>query len=95
MSDETTAAGGEQVTEETVREGLRSVLDPELHLDVIALGLIDTVDIASNPAEVKMLLTTPSVPTDPGWFSRSKKPPRKPVAVRSKWKCSPSSGALN
>jgi metal-sulfur cluster biosynthetic enzyme len=65
MSDETTATNGENVTEETVREGLRSVMDPELHLDVIALGLIETIDLDKTPLEVKMLLTTPFCPYGP------------------------------
>jgi metal-sulfur cluster biosynthetic enzyme len=65
MSDETTATNGENVTQETVREALRSVLDPELHLDVIALGLIKSIDLEPEPMEVKMLLTTPFCPYGP------------------------------
>jgi len=65
MSDEIKAGSGETVTEESVREGLRVVMDPELHLDVIALGLIETVDLAKEPVEVKMLLTTPFCPYGP------------------------------
>ena len=64
MTEETTTTNGE-VTEETVREALRGVLDPELHLDVVALGLIKTVNIETTPVEVKMLLTTPFCPYGP------------------------------
>jgi metal-sulfur cluster biosynthetic enzyme len=67
MSEETKAAdnGDNEITEETVRDALRGVMDPELHLDVIALGLIDTVDMEKEPLEVKMLLTTPFCPYGP------------------------------
>jgi len=64
MSEETTTTNGE-VTEETVREALRGVLDPELHLDVVALGLIKTINMEPTPVEVKMLLTTPFCPYGP------------------------------
>jgi len=53
------------VTEEAVREALRGVLDPELHLDVVTLGLIREIDLEPSPSEVKMLLTTPFCPYGP------------------------------
>lgn len=65
MTEESKAAGVNGVTEETVREALRGVMDPELHLDVIALGLIDMIDLEKEPADVKMLLTTPFCPYGP------------------------------
>ena len=64
MSEETAAANGD-ITEETVRAALRGVMDPELHLDVVTLGLIRTVDLNPDPFEVKMLLTTPFCPYGP------------------------------
>jgi len=64
MSEETTTPD-DNVTEETVRDALRGVLDPELHLDVVALGLIKSVELESNPVTVKMLLTTPFCPYGP------------------------------
>lgn len=64
MSEETTVAE-DNVTEETVREALRGVLDPELHLDVVTLGLIRSIDLETTPVEVKMLLTTPFCPYGP------------------------------
>ena len=68
MSDEKTTnddvVNGD-VTEETVREALRGVLDPELHLDVVTLGLIRSVDLETTPISVKMLLTTPFCPYGP------------------------------
>jgi metal-sulfur cluster biosynthetic enzyme len=64
MSEEITNADN-NATDETVREALRGVLDPELHLDVVTLGLIRNVDIEPTPVEVKMLLTTPFCPYGP------------------------------
>ena len=61
MSEETT--GG--VTEESVREALRMVVDPELHLDIVTLGLLKSVDLTTTPVDVKMLLTTPFCPYGP------------------------------
>jgi metal-sulfur cluster biosynthetic enzyme len=48
-----------EVTEESVREALRGVMDPELHLDVVTLGLIRSVHLDSAPAVVKMLKLAP------------------------------------
>lgn len=53
------------VTEESIREALKEVLDPELHLDVVSLGLIRQIDLNANPAVVKMILTTPFCPYGP------------------------------
>jgi metal-sulfur cluster biosynthetic enzyme len=53
------------VSEEKIREALRSVVDPELHLDVIALGLIREIDINASPILLKMVLTTPFCPFAP------------------------------
>lgn len=61
---EDNVANGE-VTEDAIREALRSVMDPELHLDVVALGLIKSINIETTPIEVQMLLTTPFCPYGP------------------------------
>jgi metal-sulfur cluster biosynthetic enzyme len=74
-------ANGTQVTEEEVREALRGVLDPELHLDVIALGLIRTVEVESTPVHVKMLLTTPFCPYGP-WLVQQVKETSEKAAGR-------------
>jgi metal-sulfur cluster biosynthetic enzyme len=65
MTEEPKVPNPADVTEEDVRNALRSVMDPELHLDVIALGLIETVDLDKEPLDVKMLLTTPFCPYGP------------------------------
>jgi metal-sulfur cluster biosynthetic enzyme len=60
------------VTEETVREALRGVLDPELHLDVVALGLIREINLESTPVKVRMVLTTPFCPYGPWMVNQIK-----------------------
>jgi metal-sulfur cluster biosynthetic enzyme len=78
MSDE---KNGNTVTEEEVREALRGVLDPELHLDVVTLGLIRTIDLESTPVQVKMLLTTPFCPYGP-WLVQQVKETSEKTAGR-------------
>lgn len=54
-------------TEEQVKTALRQVYDPEIGLEVIQLGLIREIILGTDPAEVKMMLTTPFCPYG-GWL---------------------------
>ena len=51
--------------EMAVRSALETVMDPEIGLSVIDLGLIRTVDIQPGRTRVDMLLTTPFCPYAP------------------------------
>ena len=46
-------------------ERLATVMDPELHIDIVSLGLIYKVKIKGNQATVEMTLTTPGCPLAP------------------------------
>ncbi len=50
---------------EKVREKLTEVIDPELGLDAIQLGLIRDISIVGETAHLKMMLTTPFCPYGP------------------------------
>jgi metal-sulfur cluster biosynthetic enzyme len=52
-------------TEAEVRTALEDVVDPEIHLSIIELGLVREVDLVSEPPVVRMLLTTPFCPYAP------------------------------
>jgi metal-sulfur cluster biosynthetic enzyme len=54
----TTAA----LTESTVLETLRQVMDPELDCNVVDLGLIYSVNIIGSTLKVTMTVTTPGCP---------------------------------
>ena len=51
--------------EDEVREALRAVVDPEIGMNVIELGLIRRIDIDEEQAHVVMILTTPFCPYAP------------------------------
>jgi metal-sulfur cluster biosynthetic enzyme len=53
-----------QLAEET-KEALREVLDPEIGLNIIELGLIRDVTIEDDKAHINMILTTPFCPYGP------------------------------
>lgn len=52
-------------TSENVREVLRGVFDPELHMNIVDLGLVYGVDVQAAKASVKMTLTSPGCPYGP------------------------------
>lgn len=54
-----------QLTEATIRQALRQVLDPELGLSIIDLGLVYEIDIDEGDIEVQMTLTSPGCPVGP------------------------------
>lgn len=50
------------ITEDKVRGALKKVLDPELGVNVVDLGLIYGIDIDGNNVKVTMTLTTEGCP---------------------------------
>jgi metal-sulfur cluster biosynthetic enzyme len=50
------------ITEDKVRNALYSVIDPELGIDVVNLGLIYGIEIDEHSVIVTMTLTTPGCP---------------------------------
>ncbi len=48
-----------------IRSALETVMDPEIGLSVIDLGLIRTVSVAEGRTHIEMLLTTPFCPYAP------------------------------
>ncbi len=53
------------VNEELVRERLKDVLDPELQISIMELGLIYDVEIEDGNVKVIYTLTTPACPLGP------------------------------
>lgn len=65
------------VAEDKVREALKQVIDPELFVNIVDLGLIYEIKIAENDAgksdvEVEMTMTSPACPAGPQLLGQSK-----------------------
>jgi metal-sulfur cluster biosynthetic enzyme len=61
------SAGAESVawTADQVREVLRGVFDPDLHMSIVDLGLVYAIDVKGRQVDVKMTLTSPACPYGP------------------------------
>jgi metal-sulfur cluster biosynthetic enzyme len=55
------------ITEDMVRAALKNVVDPEIGLDIVNLGLIYRVDVLNEgrTVDIDMTLTTPACPAGP------------------------------
>lgn len=47
---------------ESVRQGLRGVMDPELGINIVDLGLVYDIEVEEAHARVTMTLTSPGCP---------------------------------
>lgn len=65
------------IAEEKVRDELRKVIDPELFVNIVDLGLIYNVDLAETPegktnVKIDMTMTSPMCPAGPQMIANSK-----------------------
>lgn len=58
---------------EGLKDSFREVVDPEIGLNIIELGLIRDVTIKENSALISMILTTPFCPYGPALLEMSRK----------------------
>ena len=56
--------------EDELLEALRAVIDPEIGLNIVELGLIRKVDVEGEPPLITMILTTPFCPYGPAIISQ-------------------------
>jgi metal-sulfur cluster biosynthetic enzyme len=57
----------------TTKEALRQVLDPELGLNIIELGLVRDLVIDDDKANISMIMTTPFCPYAPALLEMARK----------------------
>jgi metal-sulfur cluster biosynthetic enzyme len=64
------------ITEDLVREELKKVIDPELFVNIVDLGLIYNVDLApveeKTNIKIDMTMTSPMCPAGPQMIANSK-----------------------
>ena len=53
------------LTEETVLENLKQIIDPEVGINIVDMGLIYGVDIKDETVGITMTLTSPGCPVGP------------------------------
>lgn len=51
-----------QLTENDILQALRQVQDPDLHRDLVSLGMIRNIRVSDNDVEFTVVLTTPACP---------------------------------
>ena len=77
------------LAEETIRDSLREVIDPEIGINIVDLGLIYEIELASadeadgHDVSVTMTLTTPGCPAGPQILQQVKQVVEAVPGVRS------------
>ena len=64
------------ISEESVREALKQVVDPELFINIIDLGLVYLVELQESEGKtdvkIEMTMTSPACPAGPQLITQSK-----------------------
>lgn len=90
MSDETSTNGNRPEWNidtshpdlvEPVTEAFRTIVDPEIGLNIIQLGLIRNVTVENDSAVVRMILTTPFCPYGPAMLENTRQKAEEALGV--------------
>lgn len=67
--------------EQALRDALRTVVDPELGMNIVELGLIRKVSISDDLVEITMIMTTPFCPYGPALLEQTRRAAEKHAQV--------------
>lgn len=70
-----------EISEDEIREALREVVDPEIGMDIITLGLIRQIDLREDRVHVIMILTTPFCPYGPQIMEQTRRTAQQAAGV--------------
>jgi metal-sulfur cluster biosynthetic enzyme len=56
-----------------IKEKLRQVIDPEIGLSIIELGLVRNINFVDDQVDIEMILTTPFCPYGPALMEMARK----------------------
>jgi metal-sulfur cluster biosynthetic enzyme len=70
-----------QNKEESLLEALRVVIDPEIGMNVIELGLVRNVEIHDDRAHLTMIMTTPFCPYAPQLLEQTRRTAQEHLGV--------------
>lgn len=59
--------------EASLRESLRAVVDPEIGMNIVELGLVRQIDIQDESAHIMMIMTTPFCPYAPQLLEQTRR----------------------
>lgn len=62
-----------EINEEGLLEALRVVIDPEIGMNVVELGLIRDVELSEERAHITMIMTTPFCPYAPQLLEQTRR----------------------
>lgn len=62
-----------QNKEEGLRDALRSVIDPEIGMNIIELGLLRNIELHDDRAHITMIMTTPFCPYAPQLLDQTRR----------------------
>jgi metal-sulfur cluster biosynthetic enzyme len=62
-----------QSKEDDLREALRAVIDPEIGMNIIELGLVREIEIEDDRAHIVMIMTTPFCPYAPQLLEQTRR----------------------